>query len=210
MFYAEVSCQCTPVGSNNEAESTAAAVRTPSIYLNTAHPATCSGTVERWQFCFYRPDTHNESDRYRLTMAVYRRNNIRYELVESSLRTITRDFPAQSSNFSCQYLDLNMADRFNIETDDIVGACIFVPTQASRERMDIVSEENGYSLMQNNVRIRCGYRSMPTMISSSQFSMVDSKLMHLSAIIAGIYIHVVHNFRLQLHKCIWAIPAYRV
>ena len=185
VFYAKVNCQCTPVGSNNEAEFTAAAVSTPSIYLNTAHPATCSGTVERWRLCFYRPATHEDGDRYRLTMAVYRINNTQYERVESSLRTITRDFPAQSSNFSCQYIDLNTADQFNIETGDIVGACIFVPTQASRERMDIVSEANGYSLMHNMVR--CGYRSTPPMISSSQLSVVDSKLMHLSAIIAGTF-----------------------
>ena len=188
MLYAEVNCQCTPVGSNNEIEFTAAAVRTPSIYLNTEYPAPCNGTVERWRLCFYRPATHDEGDRYRLTLAVYRRMGTRYEIVGSSLRTITRNFLAQSSNFSCRYINLNAADQFDIQAGDIVGACVYEPSQDARERMDIVSEANGYTLMQNNVRLPCGYNSTPSTIPSNQLSTVDSRLLHLSAIIAGMFI----------------------
>ena len=186
VFYAEVNCQCTPVGSNNEMKSTAAAVRTPRIYLNTAYPATCSGTVERWRLCFYRPAAHEDGDKYRLTLAVYRRNNTQYEIVESSLRTITSTFPLQSSDFSCQYINLNTADQFNIETGDIIGACIFEPVLPRIERMDIVSEANGHSLMQiNDNNIRCGWKSIPLTISNSQLATAGSRLLHLSATITS-------------------------
>jgi hypothetical protein len=185
----EVNCQsqCSPgIGSNNETEFTAATVTTPSIFLNTDYPATCSGTLERWRLCFYLPDTHEDGDRYRLTLAVYRPmgsgNSTQYERVESSLLTITaRIFPTQSSDFSCRDIDLDTDEQFNIETGDIVGVCVFNPTQDAREPMDIVSEANGYSLMQNSVSLPCRYNTIPSVISSSQLSRVESRLLHLSA-----------------------------
>ena len=201
---AEVNCQaqqCSPFGLNNDTEFTAASVTTPSIYLNTDYPAPCSGTVERWQFCFYRPATHGVNDSYRLTFAVYRRidsgNSTLYEIVGPSLRTITRTFRTQSSNFSCQVLTLNnMSNRqpFNIKTGDIIGACVYDPTDNNREPMDAISETDGYSLLQNNVRLTpCGFASMPSTISSSQLSTVNSRLLHLSAIVAGMFTVIVEN-----------------
>ena len=188
---AEVNCQaqqCSPFGSNNETEFTAASVTAPSIYLNTDHPAPCSGTVERWKFCFYRPDTHEDGDRYRVRLAAYRSiesgNSTLYEIVGSSLRTITVNFPTQSSSFSCQNITLNTAQRFPIEADDIVAACVFNPTRNNIEQMDIVSEANGYKLMQS-VGLRCSYNSIPSTIYSSQLMEVESRLLHLSAIITG-------------------------
>ena len=188
MLCVEVNCQaqCSPgIGSNNETEFIASTVTTPSIYLNTDYPAPCSGTVTRWRLCFYRPDTHEDGDRYRLTLAVYRPmdsgNSTQYERVESSLRTVTRIFPTQSSNFSCQNIHLDMAGQFDIEADDIVGVCVFNPTQNAREPMDIISEANGYSLLQNSVSLPCRYNTTPTVILSSQLSTVESRLLHLSA-----------------------------
>ena len=187
MLYAEVNGQCTPIGSNNETKFTAAAVTTPTIYLNTDYPAPCSGTVSRWRYCFYRPVTHGAEDKYRLTLAVYRRMVTQYKIVESSQCTFTVDFPTQSNGFTCQYLDLSMSrnGQFDIEAGDIVGACIFNPSQGDRERMDIVSEANGYSLMRLPSNTFCGYNSIPRTISSSQLLIVNSRLLHLSATITS-------------------------
>ena len=185
--------QCSSgIGSNNETELTAVPVRvtTPSFFLNTDYPASCSGTVTRWRFCFYRPDTHNDSDRYRLSLAVYRPigsgNSTQYEIVESSLRTITRMFqPANStSNFICQNLNLQAANRtsFDIEVGDIAGVCIFNPTDSTIEPMHIISEANGYSLLQNNIPVQCSFNSVSSVnISSSELTRVESRLLHLSA-----------------------------
>ena len=181
---------------------------TPSIFLNTDYPAPCSGTIERWRLCFYRPVTHGVNDRYRLTLAVYRTMGTQYYVrVNPSLHTITVDFPAQSNNFACQYYDLNMNDQFNIEAGDIVGACVFNPSQTDRERMDIVSEANEYSLKQINTR--CGWYSVPHTISSSQLSTINSRLLHLSATISsrfhihninyGVILFPVNIIKLLLH-----------
>jgi hypothetical protein len=109
-------------------------------------------------------------------------NSTQYEIVESSLRTITRRFPAQPSNFVCRNINLEIDNQFDIEVGDIVGVCIFNPTENNREPMDIVSEANGYSLLHNNVPIQCSFNPISSVnISSSQLSRVESRLLHLSA-----------------------------
>ena len=192
MLYVEVNCQAqcsSGIGSNSETELTAAPVTTTSFFLNTDYPAPCSGTVERWRFCFYRPATHKNGDRYRLALAVYRPigsgNSTQYEIVEASLRTITRRFPANStSNFICLNLNLQATNRsFDIEVGDITGVCIFNPTDSTVtiEPMHIISEANGYSLLQNKIPVQCSFNSVSSVnISSSQLSRVESRLLHLS------------------------------
>ena len=185
-----VNCQCSPIGTNNQTGSTA--VRDHRLYLNTASPAPCSGTIKRWRFCFHRPVTQVGSDRYRVTWAVYRRvgsgNSTHYEIVRSSQRTTTRNDPS-SGNFWCR--NENPPD-FNIEAGDIVGACIYEPRERNREQMDIVSEADGYSLMEMMVTNQCGKNLIPSTILSSQLSRVNSRILHLYAMIESMYI--VHNF----------------
>lgn len=185
VLHMKVNCQCSPVGTRNETRSTA--VRDHRLYLNTADPAPCSGTIQRWRFCFYRPVAIVGSDRYRVTLAVYRRmgsgNSTRYEIVRSSRRTITRNDPS-SGNFWCRN---DNAPDFNIKAEDIVGACIYEPPAGNRKQMDIVSEANGYSLMQMSIENQCGDNLMPSTILSSQLSTVDSRILHLYATIASMF-----------------------
>ena len=171
-------------------------MRNLSFYLNTAHPAPCSGTITRWRYCYYRPATVVNSDRYRVTWAVYRRmgsgDNTHYEIVESSVNTVTRGVPG-SGNFWCQNRNVL---RFDIEAGDIVGACIFQPSQADKQQMDIVGQANGSSLMQMPVSRQCSYFAMPSNISSSQLSTTDSRTLHLSATITSMFtrlISYIHN-----------------
>ena len=81
--------------------------------------------------------------------------------MEASLRTITRIFPIQpTNNFICHNtVNLEAADQFDIEVGDIVGVCIFNPTDSTIEPMHIVSEANGYSLLQNNIPVQCSFRT---------------------------------------------------
>jgi hypothetical protein len=110
-------------------------------------------------------------------------NSTQYEIVGSSLRTITRIFPPQSSSsFSCLNVNLERDNRqFDIEAGDIVGVCIFNPTNITIKPMDVVSEANGYSLLQNNIPVQCSFNSVSSINISSQLSRVESRLLHLSA-----------------------------
>ena len=112
-----------------------------------------------------------------------------YVIVESSRRAIQRRIP-ESGDFWCRNLNLNM-NAFDIEAGDLVGACIYDLPQTNRKQMDIVGQANGYSLMQMSAgsQIECGDNSMPSSISSSQLSTIDSRILHLYATITSILIY---------------------
>ena len=189
-FCQKVDSQCGPIGTNNETAFTA--VRRLRFYLNTAYPAPCSGTVTRWRHCYYRPDT--TGNRYWVTWAVYRRmgsgNATNYVMVDSSLRTVSRrnnQIP-NSGGFWCR--NQNIANDFNIEAGDVVAACIYDPVDSNglvRKQLDIIGQVRGYSLMQMSDVSSCGSSSMPSVISSSQLSTVDSNLLHLYATITSMF-----------------------
>ena len=185
VLHAEVNCQCNPIGTTNSTEFSA--VRNHSFYLNTAHPAPCSGTIDRWRYCYYRPATDGE--RFRVTWAVYRRMgsgiDTHYIRVDSSLRTVERR--DSEDDFWC--LEENVRN-FQIEVGNVVGACIYDPQDNRRviKQLDIVGQANGYSLMQMNDVSDCSDRSMPSNISSSQLSSIDSRILHLYATITSIFI----------------------
>lgn len=204
VLYVEVNCQCSPIGTNNETEFIP--VKNHSFYLNTARPAPCSGTIQRWRYCYYRPDTN--ADRFRVTVAVYRRmgsgNDTHYRKVESSQRVIQRrdDQIPSADNFWCRNLNNNNNRQFDIEIGDIVAACIYEPTQTNRKQLDIVSEAIDHSLMQTSNENQCGDNMMPSSISGSQLSIVDSRLLHLSAIITSkLYTDSTMSYYVILSSC---------
>ena len=212
MLHVEVNCQCRPIGTNNDTEFTA--VRDHRFYLNTAHPAPCSGNIIRWRYCYYRPATNGE--RFRVTWAVYRRmgsgNDTHYIRVGSSLRTVGRrgdQIPsANEGNFWCR--EVNVRTDFQTEVGDIVGACIYDPQDNNRVRkqLDIVGQANGYSLIQMNDVSDCSDNSMPSNISSSQLSTIDSRILHLYATITSMFISYVYNVicRLLTLQCACSDP----
>ena len=191
MLHLEVDSQCRPIGTSNETAFTAA--RDLRFYLNTDYPAPCSGTITRWRYCYYRPNT-NDSNRFQVTWAVYRRmgsgNDTHYVAVPSSVRAVTRrdnQIP-QSSNDNLWCLNRNVTPNVTVAivAGDVVGACIYDPGDSLsrgivRRQLDIVGQANGHSLMQiNNVR-GCSFNSVPSNISSSLLSKVNSRILHLYA-----------------------------
>ena len=196
VLHLEVNGQCRPIGTNNETAFNA--VRDHRFYLNTAHPAPCSGTVREWRYCYYRP-SNTDGQRYHVTWAVYRRmcsgNSTHYVAVPSSIHTEgrTRNQILNDGNFWCRDEDVT---NFRIEAGDIVGACIYDPIDNDRDRrqLDIVGQTSGYSLMQMNDVSECGVNSIPSNISSSLLSTVNSRILHLNATITGLSKHAFLGF----------------
>ena len=186
MLILDVNTQCSPIGTNNQTRFTA--VTNHGFYLNTAYPAPCSGTVQKWRYCRYQPSDTNGNN-YRATLAVYRRvgsgDEVRYERVSSVFTASMGRRQIRSQRFSCH--NLNVPD-FTIEAGDYVGACIYDPIDNDRVRrqLDIVGQTSGYSLMQMNDVSECGDNSMPSNISSSLLSTVNSRILHLYATITGL------------------------
>ena len=188
----EMNCQvCTPIGTNNQRRFTA--VRDSRFYLNTAHPAPCGGTINRWRYCYYRPSNTNDRD-YRATFAVYRivgtGDSISYKRV-SNVFTVSRNRnQIRSRAFRCINFNVN---GFTIEAGDFVAACVYDPadTNQVRRQLDIVGGTTGYSLMQMSDVSQCGDNSLPSNISNSQLSIVNSSILHLYATITSMFI--IHN-----------------
>ena len=184
----EVNSLCSsPIGTDNETEFTA--VRDHSFYLNTAHPAPCSGTITGWRYCYYRPSVLNETVTvYRTSMAIYRRmldedsGSYTYERV-SSVFSITEDINSHESSFMCDILDVT---DFTIEAGDVVGACIFDPIDSDlrlRNQLDIVGQASGHSLLKMNDVSACasGLNRLPSTISNNMLSAIDSRVLHVYA-----------------------------
>lgn len=169
------------------------AERTRSVYLNIDFPAPCSGTISRWRYCYYRP-ANLSGERYLATWAVYRRtgtgDNSSYVMVNSSLQRVTRDNQTVGANgmdFVCRNRNAGPSD-IKVETGDVVGACIYDPTDligqnVVRKQLDIIGQASGYSLMKKDDVSECGPTSMPSVISNSSLSRVDSTILHLYTII---------------------------
>ena len=198
VLHLEVDSQCRPIGTNNETAFTAA--RDRRFYLNIDCPAPCNGTITSWRYCYYRPNT-NDSNRYHVTWAVYRRmgsgNDTHYVAVPSSVRTAVRSGDQITSNndsFSCLNQSVWPNVTVAIEAGDVVGACIYEPGDNAdenifRRQLDIVGQMNGYSLMQMKDIGECGFNSTPSNISSSLLSAIDSSVLHLYANIESRSIH---------------------
>ena len=186
--------QCpNPMGTNDETQYTD--VRDEKFYLNTDRPASCSGTIDRLRYCYYRPTEANfiRGDRYSVTVAVYRRmshNNgsIFYERVSDMLSTITRrrseiDFDRE---FEC--FDQALGSDFDVEEGDVFGVCIVDSRDEffyDRRELDVVGEASGYSLMQMNDVSGCDHTMIPSSVLGSQLSIVDSRILHLYATITS-------------------------
>ena len=191
----------SPLGTDDERDFIA--VRDCSFYLNTAHPALCSGTVTSWRYCYYVPSVVNETiDIYRTSFAVYRRmldpgsGSYTYERVSDVFSIIIREEGlSHNSGFVCDILDVN---DFTIEAGDIVGACVFDPIDSEtrfRKQLDIIGEASDYSLLQMNDVSACavGLNRLPSSISNSMLSVIDSRVLHLYADIESKSLYWIHR-----------------
>ena len=180
------------LGTDDERELTAA--RDLSFYLNTAHPAVCSGTVRSWRYCYYVPSVINDTiDVYRTSVAVYRRimdssGLYTYERVSRVFSIIEDLVNVHNSSFICGILDVN---EFTIEAGDLVGACIYNPIDNEansrfRSQLDIIGEaiiESGYPLLRMSDVSECavGLSRLPSSIPHNMLSVVESRVLHLYA-----------------------------
>ena len=206
-----LSSDCSrPLGTDDKREFTAA--RDHSFYLNTAHPAVCSGTIRSWRYCYYVPSVVNDTiDVYRTSFAVYRRmmdssGSYTYGRVSRvfSIRELREDLVnVHNSSFVCGIYDEN---DFTIEAGDLVGACIFDPIDNEansrfRSQLDIVGEAiiaSGYPLLRMTDVSECavGLNRLPSSIPHNMLSVVESRVLHLYAYIESMYIYWIH-----MHCC---------
>ena len=195
MLQVEVNCQCTArapiIGTNNETAFTVA--RNRRLYLNSANPAPCNGTINGWRYCFYNPGTINNNRNYITTFAVYRvfgtGGSARYQKVSNSESVVSwrgSNLNALPQSFNCFSISV---DSFTIQAGDIVAACVYDPAAdgSTTKQLDIVGQNaTGYSLMRMNDESQCRRNSLPSNVLSSQLNgVLNSWILHVHANITG-------------------------
>lgn len=110
------------------------------LYVNEApaHRAQCDGTVYRWHYCYYDAQSTTDLEvalgAYR---AVYNDDELdRYYLRSGSYYLLHLD--SRESSFTCDTIDLDEDDYFQIYENDRVGACMRNNDDA--EFLDILAE----------------------------------------------------------------------
>ena len=182
MCFQAVKCDQCPgkIGINNETSVTCA--RNRRFYLNTAAPATCSGTVTSWRYCYYPQNTIRTNQDFYATLAVYRpmtsaNGSVFYANV-SNLLTITLPDTQLRDGFKCSTFNSTTVD---IEAGDVVGACIFNPESGPAKRpLDLVGTAQNCSILYMG-KDECSLSTIPSRISRAQLSNDNSKILHLYA-----------------------------
>ena len=187
VFYQGVSCQCPgTIGTNNEREFDARTRR--RLYLNTAAPAPCSGTVSELRYCYYRPGDLQDDVTYHATVAVYRPMNlndgsVRYNRISDvfAISLTGANISAKSDNFTCTTLD---HPDFGVEARDVVGACIVDPPGNSTHQLNLVGNTRRSPLMHMKSS-GCSLTDIPSPVSSVSLEMANSRILHVYANITG-------------------------
>ena len=130
------------IGSDNriqyEAESQSLGGR---LYLNIDNPALCSGTITRWEYCFYPPI---DNGTYHILFAIYRQSdafpNIPFYQSRSPRLnlTISIDYKVDEG-FLCS--SIFPAEQISVQQGDIIGICL-----PRTNTLDIVSDTSGEHL----------------------------------------------------------------
>ena len=154
------------------------------FFLNTQDPAQCNGTVNGFQYCYYRHFSTAVS--YAFTFAVYR------ETSPGSYSAVSEAFTAERDSnpaavFAC--LTFPLSNQIQIQSGDMIGACIYNPpdlNDSSRRETYVVGDEaSNDSYLMRTSNSGCGDFTVPITVSS--LSRRDRHVLHISANITGIY-----------------------
>ena len=122
--------ECEALGSTDKTSRPSVLPRS-IISLNIS--ATCNGTVKSWTYCYYLLVDADESVMYSATWAFYRiykgKNNIyHYVVVNGSTFTARHNGrEVKGRGDSCVTRRLNESEQFDVESGDVLGACLQTP-----------------------------------------------------------------------------------
>ena len=167
------SCSATVFGTDlPETHSTS---RT-GLFINAQSPASCSGILTVWHYCFYNEDAGSTG---RARFAIYRRDSANSYSRVYRENQITVSIPS-SPSFSCRTLTPSQSN-FQVEPDDIILACI-----DGNNLLDVLAESaSGYQVYASKTSIDgCGNNNIPDSVSlsdSDSYALLSSFAVHVYA-----------------------------
>lgn len=167
-----------PLASNlNTVRQSVSATRvSAAFYLDTTNSASCSGTVTRWRYCYFPSQAELDSPPS-IQFAVYRLNQTGngYDRVSRVYTAFGLD--DIDASIDCRILQLGQNQLVQVETGDVVGACIYRST-SNASPLDIIGRgATGQSLMQGGA---CSFNSLPGSVTN-QLTISDGLAMLIYA-----------------------------
>ena len=137
--------------------SVSAAQVSAAFYLDTNNSANCSGTVTRWRYCYF-PSQADLDAPPSIQFAVYRLNQ-----TNSGYDRVSRVYTAFGiddidATVDCQNLQLQQRQFAQVQSGDVIGACIYQATSSASPLNVIGSGATGQSLMEGG---GCNFNSLP-------------------------------------------------
>ena len=149
------------------------------LYVNEAssHRAQCDGTVYRWHYCYYDAQSlTNLEVAFGAYRAEYDDDDLeRYHLRDGSYYLLHLD--SREGSFTCDTVELDEANYFQIYENDRLGACMRNTNNA--EFLDILAEEASNSKvgMWGSSSGRCRESDMSS--SDEEPDIESGKVLHL-------------------------------
>ena len=160
-----VSTQTCPVFGTDLTEKKPVPPTRAGLFLNFESPAQCNGTATAWHYCYYGRDI-TDPFVFAADFVVYRKtslNSNEYERV--ALKSVVKSpDDLQSTGFHCETVTLEQSEYFEVQEDDIIGACLI--EDGTQTLLNILSHQvNGHGEV---------YRPhQNTLCDPSLFEMVD-------------------------------------
>ena len=160
------------------------------FYLNTQDPSPCNGTVNEFQYCYYRSSSFALGG-YDFTFAVFRETSPgSYSAVSEAYttgRTLT-NHNLGSGDFACARFEV--MNQIQVQAGDVMGACVYDPPNTGglsgvRVELNVVGGNAGndrYLMMTENAG--CGDFNVPSPVTVSGLTRIDSHVLHISASIS--------------------------
>ena len=148
---------------NTVRRSVSATQVSAAFYLDTNNSASCSGNVTRWRYCYF-PSQADLDAPPSVQFAVYRLNQ-----TTNSYDRVSRVYTAFGvddidATIDCQILQLGRNQFAQVQTGDVIGACIYRSTSNSSP-LDVIGRRTTgqSSLMQGGI---CSFNSLPVSVTN--------------------------------------------
>lgn len=169
-----------------------------SFYINLNRPASCSGTVSSFSYCYYRPDNVTNDHDYTFKFAVYRKQTFldRYSRV-SPVNVVSRK-GSNLNAFNCsQYTPVV---PITVKAGDVLGICIINSSGNGNEGLTIVSKEISHPttlFLTASSPDLCANNEIPDGFQLSSLTESSDTVLHLYADIGNKSMIVLYNFMLH-------------
>ena len=154
--------------------------RAHGFYLNIQDPAPCNGTIDEFQYCYYRTNQSGVTA-YRFSAAFFRETSPGlYSAVSIVFRARRNENNLGSQSFSC--VITSFSSPVEVRAGDVIGACIFEPPSLTTVQLDVVGQNaSADRYLMRTTNSGCSNTEVPSSVMDSSLTKMESLELHIHA-----------------------------